>query len=509
MPVTNTITSEKEFVLLFTGHLLDAVNRPDQRFPHESLDEARKLLRVYIDQTLRAQVYTLAISSLGAGADMLFADEILKRGIPLVIFLPFEKERFIAASVDYMKGSPDENPEIWRQEFERIISLVKEVKYVKHKDVTENAFARCNSEMLAYAIHKSNDESRQISAMALMRPDEQVIVGGTAHFVEEIKRSKINVQIVWPDSEIAKLEDVVQLNLFVPIFGQLDSHASHYQARWRKRLKTTLTILAIIAFFDAFVTVPDHFLMGNGQVVRMVALVFSVAGAFLTLQLQISDKTSLSQWTSSRAKAEQIRSEIWFYLFNYWSENNRFGPYTETEFESYIKHLTPGTWQGSIIDIPKLIGLKQKVIQFTVPEKINYYKQYRLVDQLAYFKSKKKYFTTRIRTYKSATLFFLSISIMWGVLKMLSEFYPSLSFFMDMSPLGMMISFIALVASYSEANNSKEMEYKYEKMGDGLALLSSGSKNAIEHGEFDDWIKECETFLRTQNNEWSLKREEK
>lgn len=498
---------QKDFVLLFTGHLLDAVDRPDQRFPLESLEEARKLLSIYIDQALRTQSYTVAVSSLGAGADMIFADEILKRKIPLVVFIPFEKEKFISESVNYQKETSGENPEGWRKEFERILSQAAAVKYLNQNDFTAKAYATCNREMLNYSIDISKQGNGQVTAMALMKPDENMVEGGSAHFVQEIKKKNIPVQIVWWDESVSKLEEIEQLNSFIPIFGQLDAHATRYQNRWRKRLKTTLMILATVAFFDAFVTVPDHFFFNNGQIVRIVSLVISAAGAFLTLQLQLSDRTSLSQWTNSRAKAEQIRSEIWFYLFNYWSENNRFGPYTESEFELYTKRLAPAEWQGAVINESKLIGLKQKVIQFSVAEKISYYRQYRLDDQLAYFKKKKNYFTKRIRIYKTATLLFLSVSIVWGLCKMLAEFNLSLSFFMDMSPLGMMISFIALVASYAEANNSKEMEYKYEQMGGGLAQLITTSNHVKDQSEFDIWVKECETFLRTQNNEWSLKRE--
>ncbi len=507
MTSQGALNTPKEFILLFTGHLLDAVNRKEERFPIDSLEDARKLLSIYIDQAIRGQPFTTAVSSLGAGGDMIFASEVLKRGISLIVFLPFEKEHFIAESVDYFKGTPNENPEAWREEFERILSRAKEVRYATTNDFSNEAYAICNTEMLAYALKKRELYHGQITALALMRLHEKIIEGGSAHFVEEIKKHHIPVQVVWPADDVAEIEEIRNLTPFVPVFGFLESHASRHQNRWRKRLKITLTILATIAFFDAFVTVGDHFLFGHGQMVRMVSLLFSAAGAFLTLQLQISDKTSLRQWTNSRAKAEQIRSEIWFYLFNYWSENNRYGPYTETEFEAYAKHLAPPSWKEPVINTSKLVGLKQKIIQFSVVEKINYYKQYRLNDQLSYFRKKKKYFTRRIQIYKTATLLFLSISITWGVLKMLAEFYPSLSFFMDISPLGMMISFIALVASYSESNNSKEMEYKYQQMGDGLAVLNDGSAAVNEPSEFDGWLKDCETYLRTQNNEWSLARE--
>jgi hypothetical protein len=107
-------------------------------------------------------------------------------------------------------------------------------------------------------------------------------------------------------------------------------------------------------------------------------------------------------------------------------------PTPKVNFETYIKYLAPSTWTGNLIEVFKLIGLKQKVITLSVEEKINYYKQYRLADQLSYFKKKKKYFTNRIRIYKTITLLFLSVNITWGVFKMLAEFYPSLSFFMDM-----------------------------------------------------------------------------
>jgi hypothetical protein len=496
-------------VLLFTGHLLDSASRSEQRFTHDTLEMARTLIGVYIDESLRTQTYTLAVSSLGAGGDMLFAEEVLKRKIPLVVFLPFGKEQFISASVIYLKGIPNENPDEWRQKFEDLLSQANEVIYTSQikTDSDTHAFAKCNTAMLQFALARAGHNESGVSAIALLKPDEKAVPGGAMDFVSEIKKATVNVQIVWPDSALTTLDQMVNIESYIPVFGTLDAHATHYQNRWRKRLKVTLAVLATIAFFDAFVTVPDYFLFGNGQLVRMVSLLFSVAGAFLTIQLQISDKTSLSQWTKSRAKAEQIRSELWFYLFNHWSENNRSGTYSETEFEAYMRRIAPLAIQEEVLTMFKLVQLKQKIVQLSVVDKIHCYQQYRLSDQLTYFKKKKEYFSSRIRSYKLITLGFLLVSITWGICKMLGEFYAAFSFFMDVSPLGMMISFIALVASYSEANNSKEMEYKYEQMGEGLAQLMHRSTSLANHASFDAWVKECETFLRTQNNEWSLKRD--
>lgn len=509
MPSPNSFNTQQEFVLLFTGHLLDSADRPEQRFPHQLITEAHSLISTALDEILKIQPITVAVSSLGAGGDMIFAAEILARKIPLIIFLPFEKEKFIAASVSYLKGMPDEDPEVWRKEFDRILSSAKEIKFVQAGTMSQSqAYVHCNNDMLDFSLLRGGS-SRKVVALALIKPGEDKIEGGTAHFVEDIKAKGIPVQILWPGKELATLEDIEHIKIFIPVFETLDKEATKYQTRWKKRLKLSLVLLGTIAFFDAFVTVPDHFLMGNGQIVRMVSLIFSAMGAFITIQLQLSDKTSLSQWTRSRAKAEQIRSEIWYYLFNYWTENNRSGPYSEGEFEMYVRNISPTGWSGPVFKLGKLISLKEKVQPLSVADRINYYLKYRLDDQLYYFQNKQKHFNRRLKKYKFATLLFLCISITWGALKMAAEFYQGLSFFMDMSPLGMMISFIALVSSYSEANNSKEMEYKYQQMNEGMVQLKKRSTMITEHQQFDEWVKDCETFLRTQNNEWSLKREEK
>lgn len=494
-------------VLVFTGHLVDAAERDTKRFPHGLISEAADIIAKSIDEVNKIHPVGIAISSLGAGGDMLFAAEVLKRGIPLHVFIPLDKETFIEQSVEYLKSGADADARQWKAEFERILTQAQKVIFTTPPSTGQlNPFAACNTAMLQQAFELAGSE-RRITGLALVKPGEEPIEGGAAHFVLEMRQRQIPVQILWPNIGEAHLEDIQQLDLLIPVFKHLDEEASFYQSKWRRRLKLSLVVLASIAFFDAFVTVPDHFLMGYGQIVRIICLLTSAAGAFITLQLQLSDKTSLSQWTRSRAKAEQIRSEIWFYLFNYWSENNRFGPYSEGELESYIAGMKPKQWQDQTLNLSRLIALKEEVQSMTLSQRIDYYLHYRLEDQLQYFTRKGRHFSDRLNRYKRFTLLFLGVSITWGTLKMFAEFYPSLSFFMDMSPLGMMISFIALVSSYSEANNSKEMEYKYQQMAEGLTVLRNKKSRIKELVEVDEWVKECEVFLRTQNNEWSLKRE--
>jgi hypothetical protein len=97
-------------ILLFTGHLLDRIDRESSRFPYRLIREVKTLIEIELERIVANRVPAMAISSLAAGGDMLFASEIIRREIPLTVFLPFEKERFLADSVKYLKDLPSKIP---------------------------------------------------------------------------------------------------------------------------------------------------------------------------------------------------------------------------------------------------------------------------------------------------------------------------------------------------------------------------------------------------------------
>jgi uncharacterized membrane protein YuzA (DUF378 family) len=500
-----TADKKKKRALIFTGHLIDAAGRKEARFPVEMQEDARHLIRTYLDEELRHDAPDIAVTSLGAGGDMIFADEVLKSDIPLVIFLPFEKERFLKESVSYKKMENEDESDPWAHEFERILGQAERVIYSNKEAGENNPFEACNRAMLEFALTEAGEDRELVSAMALMRPQESLKGGGTSHFVEDLKKRRIGVHIIWPDSK-EKPNEVDMLDSVIPVFRELDKSASYHQNKWKRRLNAGLIILGVIVFFDEFGNVPDTMFGDYTPLVRIIAVIISMTGVFVTLQLRLSDKTSFGKWTQDRAKAEQIRSEIWFYLFNIRSENNESACYSESEFELYIDHLKPFVWHGYQINLSRLIGLKQRALTLTLPQKKEYYNKYRLTDQLSYFHKKVSDFRKKLLFYKSVTYILLAISLIWGSLNILGEFYTLPPVFVDISLIGMLVGFIALISTYSEANNTKEMEFKYQQMGDGLSTLIEKCKKIGDEEHFDAFVLESETYLRSQNKEWSLER---
>ena len=78
-------------VVVFTGHRFDAPGRRPPRFPREQEDEARRMIRTELDR-IDARI---GYCSAADGSDLLFLEEMHKRGAETHVQLPFPKEIFL------------------------------------------------------------------------------------------------------------------------------------------------------------------------------------------------------------------------------------------------------------------------------------------------------------------------------------------------------------------------------------------------------------------------------
>jgi hypothetical protein len=85
--------------VLFSGHMVDAPDRPSPRFPPERVPEVRRAIAeaIWLFDDADAE----GISGLACGGDLLFAEEWLKTGRPLHAYLPREEEDFLDESVRF------------------------------------------------------------------------------------------------------------------------------------------------------------------------------------------------------------------------------------------------------------------------------------------------------------------------------------------------------------------------------------------------------------------------
>lgn len=96
-------------VIAFSGHMIDAPNRPMPRFPASRVD--------YVSARIEAQLakregQLQCVSSLADGSDILFVESVLARGGVVTILLPFPALHFKETSVKLD----------WRERFDTLLA---------------------------------------------------------------------------------------------------------------------------------------------------------------------------------------------------------------------------------------------------------------------------------------------------------------------------------------------------------------------------------------------------
>ncbi len=102
-------------VVLFSGHMIDAPDRPEPRFPPENEGSAARAIADVLD-ALDIGPEDLAVSSGACGGDLLFAEAMNSRGARLELYLPFDEPTFVERSVDFANAD-------WHARFVAIRSI--------------------------------------------------------------------------------------------------------------------------------------------------------------------------------------------------------------------------------------------------------------------------------------------------------------------------------------------------------------------------------------------------
>ena len=168
---------EPRQVMLFSGHMIDAPDRPVPRFPAAREPLAKRA----IDDVLRvfdAGPADLAVTSGACGGDLLFCEAVLARGVPLELFLPFEPPVFAVKSVDFAGAD-------WHRRFEAVCRAAGHVDAARAADGVD-PYEHTNLRMLAAAQAHGAEKVRFVCLWDGRGGDGP---GGTAHMAQQVREA--------------------------------------------------------------------------------------------------------------------------------------------------------------------------------------------------------------------------------------------------------------------------------------------------------------------------------
>lgn len=176
--------SQPKSVFLFSGHMIDASGRTEQRFPNDKkyIDSAANAIAAKLDE-LGANKDDLALCGGACGGDLLFAESCLERDLHLEIRIPFEEPSFLLKSVNFAGES-------WQNRFYKVKNNPNTKLYVMPHEIGQtpegvNAYARNNLWMLYTALSYTPEK---VSFICLWNGKEGDGPGGTKDMTDRISK---------------------------------------------------------------------------------------------------------------------------------------------------------------------------------------------------------------------------------------------------------------------------------------------------------------------------------
>jgi len=181
-------------VILFSGHMVDAPNRPTPRFPADKEAIAAEKIAEALE-ALGAGPEDLAICQAAAGGDLLFLEACQQRGVRCHILLPFSEPEFIERSI-----LPSTGGDRWRDRYFAMKQRLPDPIRIMPDELRPipsgvDPFERCNLWLLYTTLAWGLDKVRFI---CLWNGGGSDGPGGTEHMYNEVKER--TGRVTWIDT---------------------------------------------------------------------------------------------------------------------------------------------------------------------------------------------------------------------------------------------------------------------------------------------------------------------
>jgi tetratricopeptide (TPR) repeat protein len=177
-------------VVLFSGHMIDAPDRPEPRFPVDKEKVAAAAIAATLEK-LNAGAHDVALCGGACGGDLLFAEAALERGVKLELRLAFDEPTFLQKSVSFAPGN-------WTERYFKVKSHPNTTILVMPEVLGElppaaNPFARLNLWQLYTSLAWGPEKVRFVCLWNRNGGDGP---GGTQHMFETVQKYSGRVYVI-------------------------------------------------------------------------------------------------------------------------------------------------------------------------------------------------------------------------------------------------------------------------------------------------------------------------
>jgi len=174
-------------LVVFSGHMIDAPDRRNPRFPLEKEGEVKALL----EKQLAAMNAGIGFASAASGSDILFLEAMLARGGTIHLVLPWPAEEFEKTSVAIAREGD------WVERFHKVLAQAASIRVLGELYMPGSAtgFEYCNLAMNGLARLFARSLDLEITPLAVW-DGYAGAPGGTGSFVRYWRKHRVPVKVV-------------------------------------------------------------------------------------------------------------------------------------------------------------------------------------------------------------------------------------------------------------------------------------------------------------------------
>jgi len=169
--------------IVFTGHMVDAPDRPVPRFPPRLVAAAARAIDGAL-ASIDAGANDVAFTEGAAGGDLLFAEACLARGVPLTLLLPLAEDEFVDRSLLAVSDGA-----AWLARYRAVVARLAVAPSEAPRELGalaagDDPFVRGNLWLLARALAAN---AERLCCICLWDGGGGDGPGGTRHLVEAVR----------------------------------------------------------------------------------------------------------------------------------------------------------------------------------------------------------------------------------------------------------------------------------------------------------------------------------
>lgn len=177
-----------EHSILFTGHMLDQPDRPEERFPVSKLNKVTSTIKNQLSHLMQeADTPQIGIAGGACGGDIVFHERCMELGIPSRIYLALPPEEYKKTSVSFAGTD-------WEKRFDRLLqTLPYKVLVETGEKHSRSVWERANEWMLNSALKNGGEH---MTLLALWDGKGGDGPGGTEHMIKTVRDKNAEVSII-------------------------------------------------------------------------------------------------------------------------------------------------------------------------------------------------------------------------------------------------------------------------------------------------------------------------